>query len=51
MTSVADIITADGNHKLALGYVRREMVALSKTLDGGTFKATVTSLPFSEFFQ
>jgi folate-binding protein YgfZ len=51
ITSVADIITADGRHKLALGYVRREMIASSKTLDGGTFKATVNSLPFSGFFQ
>jgi folate-binding protein YgfZ len=51
ITSVAAITTEHGDRKLALGYVRREIAAASKILDGGTFKATVLNLPFSEFFQ
>ncbi len=51
ITSVAAIPTQSGIRNLALGYVRREIATSSKTLDGGTFKASVTKLPFSEFFQ
>jgi folate-binding protein YgfZ len=51
ITSVASLPMDGDNRNVALGYVRREIAATKKALDGGSFQATAVMLPFSEFFQ
>jgi len=51
ITSVASLPIGGSSRNVALGYVRREIAAAKKMLDGGSFQATAVSLPFREFFQ
>jgi folate-binding protein YgfZ len=51
ITSVAAVPFGDITRNIALGYIRREISALHKSLDGGRFQATPVNVPFSEFFQ
>jgi len=51
ITSVAAIPLGDATRNVALGYVRREVAATSRTLEHGNLKATAVNLPFREFFQ
>ncbi len=49
ITSAAEIPYNDGMRHVGLGYIRRE--AASKPYSGDGFTASVTSLPFREFFH
>jgi aminomethyltransferase len=51
ITSVALLPLADGDHSMALGYIRREIATPGKEFRVGSSRLSVAALPFSEIFQ
>jgi folate-binding protein YgfZ len=50
VTSVASLPGANGDHRVALGYVRKEFASPGKVLQAGESRATVAELPFPGTF-
>ena len=51
ITSATSLPAADGERRVALGYIRREVAAPGKQVDAGGSAATVANLPFAEMFK
>jgi folate-binding protein YgfZ len=51
ITSAASLPVADGERRVALGYIRREVATPGKQVDAGGSAATVANLPFAEMFK
>jgi folate-binding protein YgfZ len=51
ITSAASLPIADGERRLALGYIRREVATPGKQVDAGGSVATVANLPFAAMFK
>jgi folate-binding Fe-S cluster repair protein YgfZ len=51
ITSAASLPLADGERRLALGYIRREVATPGRLVEAGGSAATVANLPFAEIFR
>ncbi len=51
VTSSASLPLKDGEHRVALGYIRREVATPGKKVEVGGGAATVASLPFADVFK
>lgn len=51
ITSSASLFVADGERRLALGYIRREVATPGKSVDAGGSAAEVAAMPFAEIFK
>jgi folate-binding protein YgfZ len=51
ITSATSLPAADGERRVALGYIRREVATPGKQVDAGGSAATVANLPFAEMFK
>ena len=51
VTSAASLPVADGERRVALGYIRREVATPGKQVEAGGSVATVANLPFAEMFK
>ncbi len=51
ITSVASLPLTDGERRVALGYIRREVATPGKRVEAGAIGATVANLPFTEIFK
>jgi folate-binding protein YgfZ len=51
ITTVASLPLASGERRVALGYIRRELVTPGKRLQVGSTQLSVAALPFSQVFQ
>jgi glycine cleavage system aminomethyltransferase T len=51
ITSAAALPLADGERRVALGYMRREIATPGRQFQVGSTQVSVSALPFSEIFQ
>jgi folate-binding protein YgfZ len=51
ITSAASLPLANGERRVALGYIRREVATPGKQVEAGGIAATVANLPFAEMFK
>jgi len=49
VTSAAFLPAADGDHAVALGYIRREMATPGKEVQAGDARLSVATLPFTQY--
>jgi folate-binding protein YgfZ len=51
ITSAASLPAVGGEHRVALGYIRREAAMMGKAVEAGGSAATVANLPFAQAFK